>query len=76
MDRPKGMEGKSYATWNGPIELATLEQVVEKDGGDFSKVDLIPSTVTDEVSALKSKSVDSIWVFYAWAGVKTELEDL
>ena len=76
MDTPKGMEGHNYATWNGPIELATLEQVVEKDGGDFSKIELIPSTVTDEVSALKTKSVDSIWIFYGWAGVKTELEGL
>jgi len=76
MDRPKGMEGHSYATWNGSIELATLKQVVEADGGDFSKVKQIPSTVTDEVSALKTKSVDSIWIFYAWAGVKTELEGL
>lgn len=76
MDAPKGMEGHNYATWNGPIELATLEQVVKKDGGDFSKVTLVPSTVTDEVSALKSKQVDSIWIFYAWAGIKTELEDL
>ncbi len=76
MDTPKGMEGHNYATWNGPIELATLEQVVEKDGGDFSKVELIPSTVTDEVSALKTNSVDSIWIFYGWAGVKTELEEL
>ncbi len=76
MDTPKGMEGHSYATWNGPIELATLKQVIEADGGDFSKVELIPSTVTDEVSALKTNSVDSIWIFYAWAGVKTELEGL
>lgn len=76
MDTPKGMEGHSYATWNGPIELATLKQVIEADGGDFSKVELIPSTVTDEVSALKTNSVDSIWIFYAWAGVKTELEEL
>ena len=76
MDRPKGMEGHSYATWNGAIELATLEQVVEADGGDFSKVEQVPSTVTDEVSALKTKSVDSIWIFYGWAGVKTELEGL
>lgn len=76
MDVPKGMEGHNYATWNGPIELATLKQVVEKDGGDFSKVELIPSMVTDEVSALKTKSVDSIWIFYGWAGVKTELEEL
>ncbi len=76
MNVPKGMEGKKYATWNGPIELATLEQVVEADGGDFNKVSLSPSTVTDEVSALKSKSVDAIWIFYAWAGVKMELEGL
>lgn len=76
MDTPKGMENHSYATWNGAIELATLQEVVEADGGDFSQVELIPSTVTDEVSALKTNSVDSIWIFYAWAGVKTELEGL
>jgi ABC-type nitrate/sulfonate/bicarbonate transport system substrate-binding protein len=76
MDEPKGLEGHSYATWNGAIELATLEEVVKADGGDFDKVELIPSTVTDEVSALKTKSVDSIWIFYGWAGVKTELEKL
>ena len=76
MDKPKGMEGHNYATWNGSIELATLKEVVEADGGDFDKIELIPSTVTDEVSALKTKSVDSIWIFYAWAGVKTELEGL
>lgn len=76
MDTPSGMEGHTYATWNGPIELATLKQVVEADGGSFEKVNLIPSTVTDEVSALKTKMVDSIWIFYAWAGVKTELEGL
>lgn len=76
MDRPKGLEGHSYATWNGAIELATLEEVVKADGGDFSKVEMIPSTVTDEVTALKTDSVDSIWIFYGWAGVKTELEGL
>ena len=76
MDTPKGMEGKKYATWESPVELATLKSVVEQDGGDFSKIQLIPSNVTDEVSALRSKSVDAIWIFYGWAGVKTELEGL
>lgn len=76
MDTPKGMEGKRYVTWNGAIELASLEQIVQDAGGDFSKVKLIPSTVSDEVSALKSNSVDAIWIFYAWAGMKMELEHL
>ena len=76
MDPPKGLEGKKYATWDAPIEKAMMENVVEADGGDFSKVELIPSTVTDEVSALESKSVDAIWIFYAWAGVATEVAGL
>lgn len=76
IDTPKGMEGKKYATWESPIELATLQNVIEGDGGDFNKVELIPNTITDEVSALKTKSVDAIWIFYGWAGVKTELENL
>ncbi len=76
IDTPKGLEGKKYATWDLDIEKATLKQVVEKDGGDFNKVELIPSTVTDEVSALKSKSVDAIWIFYGWAGIATEVAGL
>lgn len=72
IDRPKGLEGKKYATWDLPIEKATLKKVVEDDGGDFSKVEMIPSTVTDEVSALQSGTVDAIWVYYGWAGIATE----
>lgn len=76
MDTPKGLEGKKYATWDLPIEKATLKQVMEDDNGDFSKVELIPSTVTDEVSALQSGSVDAIWIFYGWAGVAAETAGL
>lgn len=76
IDRPKGMEDHAYATWNGPIELAVIKQVVEKDGGDFDKISLVPSTVTDEVSALQIKEVDALWIFYAWAGIKTEVAGL
>lgn len=76
MDRPKGMEGKKYATWNLDLEKATLKNVIEADGGDFSKVEMIPSMVTDEVSALESKSVDAIWVFYGWGGIATEVAGL
>lgn len=76
MDVPKGLEGKKYATWDLPIEKATLKKVIEDDNGDFNKVVLIPSTVTDEVSALKTKSVDAIWIFYGWAGVAAEVAGL
>jgi len=76
MDAPKGMEGKKYATWDLPVEKAMIKEVVENDGGDFEKVELIPSYEADEVSALESKFVDAIWIFYGWAGVKMELAGL
>ena len=34
MDRPRGLEGKKYATWDLPVEKATIKDVMEADGGD------------------------------------------
>lgn len=76
MDTPKGLEGKKYATWDLDLEKATIRDVMAADGGDFDQVELIPSTVTDEVSALQSGSVDAIWIFYGWAGVACEVAGL
>ncbi len=76
MDTPKGLEGKKYATWDLDVEKETIRDVMKADGGNFDLVELIPSTVTDEVSALRSGSVDAIWVFYAWAGIACEVADL
>jgi ABC-type nitrate/sulfonate/bicarbonate transport system substrate-binding protein len=73
---PKGLEGKKYATWDMDVEKATIRDVMAADGGNFDLVRLIPSTVTDEVSALKSKSVDAIWIFYGWAGIACEVAGL
>lgn len=69
---PKGLEGKRYSTWDWPIEQATVKHVMEKDGGDYSKLQLIPNAVTNEAEALKNKDTDAIWIYYAWAGVACE----
>ena len=76
IDTPKGLEGKKYATWDLDIEKATIREVMKTDGGNFNLVECIPSTVTDEVSALQNKSVDAIWIFYGWAGVACEIAGL
>ena len=76
MDTPRGLEGKKYATWDLDVEKATIRDVMAADGGNFDLVELIPSTVTDEVSALQSGSVDAIWSFYGWAGVACEVAGL
>lgn len=72
---PAKLEGHTYATWELPIEQAILKECVEEDDGDFSKVELIPETIDDEVSALKAGQVDSIWVYYGWAGINAKIKD-
>ena len=71
IDSPKKLEGKKYATWEDNIEQAILKKLVTDDKGDFSKVKLIPYTITDVVTGLKS-DVDAVWVYYAWDGIATE----
>ena len=76
MATPKGMEDHTYSTWDNPIEQAMIRNVVEADGGDYSRVRLIPNTITDEAAALKEKQTDAVWIYYAWSGINAELSGL
>lgn len=75
LHRPKGLEHKTYATWDSPIEQAMLKNVMKKDQNSaFSKVTLIPNNIVDEPLALKEKQADALWVFYGWGGIKATLD--
>ena len=69
----KGLEGKIYSTWESPIELAMIRYCMEKEGGDFSTVKLIPNNITDEPAALTAHQTDAVWVFYGWSGINAEV---
>ena len=73
---PAAMEGHTYATWDLPVEQATIKQVVEKDGGDFGKVKLVPYTVEDDVAGLRANMYDAVWVYEGWAVQNATLQDL
>ena len=76
IDTPAGLTGKTYSTWESPIELAMLENVVNGDGGDFSQVTLIPNDITDEPAALAAHQTDAIWVFEGWGYINSEVEGI
>lgn len=76
MDQPKGLSGKTYSTWDSPIELAMIKHVVEADGGDYDSINLISNNITDEPAALAAKQTDAIWVFYGWGGINADVEDV
>lgn len=73
IDTPKGLTGRTYSTWDSPIELAMLENVVDADGGDFDKVKLIPNDITDEPAALSAEQTDAVWVFEGWSKVNAQV---
>lgn len=75
IDTPSKLEGHSYATWDSPIELAIIKKIVEDDGGNYGNIELIPNTVTDVVTALQT-DIQSVWVYYAWDGIATEVAGL
>ncbi|MDO4537607.1 MAG: ABC transporter substrate-binding protein [Coriobacteriales bacterium] len=74
--RPAAMENHSYATWDLPVEQATVKQIVEKDGGDFSKIKLVPYTVDDDVAGLKTNMFDAVWVYEGWAVQNAKVQNV
>lgn len=72
---PKDMEGKIYASWDSPFEIAVLNTILANDGGEFAKVNTVPNTVTDVVTALNT-NIDAVWVYYGWDGIAAELAGL
>ncbi len=73
LDRPAGLEGRVYATWNSPVELAMIRYMMEADGADYDTVTLIPNNFTDEPGALAANQVDALWVFYGWGAITADL---
>lgn len=75
IDRPAGMAGKAYGTWDQDVEKAILKSLVEADGGVWEDVVLVPSNSTDEVSGLRAGMFDAVWVYEAWGAQNAKLQD-
>ena len=75
IESPKDLEGKTYATWDTPMEKAIIGEIMKNDGGDITNLKMIPSTVTDVITALQT-NIDTVWVYYGWDGIATELAGL
>ena len=70
----KGLAGKTYSTWESPIEMAMIGYCMEQEGASFDDLTLIPNDITDEPAALAAHQTDAVWVFYGWSGVNAEVE--
>ena len=63
--RPRELEGKRLTHWTPAWFHAAISRVVEKDGGDYSKVKLVNMDVGDIVATLGNVA-DATWVSENW----------
>ncbi len=68
------LEGHTYATWDSPIEQNVIKAAMEAEGGDFSKVNLVSTYVTDVMAALQTDTIDSVWVYEGWDVAKAKVD--
>ena len=68
---PADFEGKTYSSWGGPGEAATIHAVMDSMGADFSKLNIVISDGSG-YPALE-KNIDIMWFYEAWDNVKCQL---
>lgn len=69
---PKDFEGKKYGGWGSPVEEAVIGSIMQAEGADVSKVEIVSTGVTDFFTSVK-RDIDFAWIYYAWTGVEAEL---
>lgn len=69
INRPKDFEGKTYCGWGSAIETSLVKTLVEKDGGDSSKVNIVTSPANLES---ENSDCDLIWAYAGWDKIDLE----
>src|SRR5690606_10227515 len=54
------------------LEKAVLASLMETEGADVEKVDIVNMGDSDFFTAVK-RDIDFAWIYYAWTGVEAEL---
>ena len=72
INSPKDLEGHRYGTWDIPIEKEMLSFIMQKDGGDLSKVELVPNTDDNSITPISNGVFAAAPVYYAWDKVMAD----
>lgn len=73
---PKDFEGKKYGGWGSPIEEATLRYLMQQDGADPDKLQIVTTGEADFFQASASGEIDYAWIFEGWAGIEARLSGM
>ncbi|MCL1809569.1 MAG: ABC transporter substrate-binding protein [Clostridiales bacterium] len=70
------LDGKTYASWEAPAEVAILKQAIRDSGGNPDSLITVPAPATDAISMIKTGLVDTVWVYENWDVVAADLSGL
>lgn len=73
---PKDFENKKYGGWGSPIEEATLRYLMEQDGADPDKIQIVTTGDMDFFQASTTGEIDYAWIFEGWDGIAVELKGI
>ena len=73
IERPHDFEGKKYGGWGSPVEEAMIKALMENDGADFEKTEIVTIGAIDFFTAVQ-EYVDYTWIYYGWDGVAAEVK--
>lgn len=69
---PVDFQGKTYGGYGAPVEEAIMKTIMEAEGADVSKVNIMNIGSADYFTAVK-RDIDFSWVYYGWTGIEAEL---
>lgn len=72
---PRDFEGKTYGGWGSPAEEALIKAVMEQEGADFSKVNILNIGSSDFFTSIE-RDVDFAMIFQGWTGIEAELRNV
>ncbi len=73
---PKDWGGLRYGSFGSPFEEPTLRVLMECDGGDFGKLEIVDTGFANPLALLDERQTDLAWIFYGWQGIQAELQGI
>jgi len=68
---PKDFENKKYGGWGSKVEEEILKGLMQKEGGDFSKLQIVTIGSADFLTSIQ-RDIDFSWIFWGWDGINAK----
>jgi NitT/TauT family transport system substrate-binding protein len=75
IDRPKKLDGKTYASYDARFEDRIVRQLVRNDGGE-GDVEIVTPPKLGIPNTLLDGTADATWVFMPWEGLQAERDGI